>query len=455
MENIVSRRDFMAQTGKIGIAAAMASLAPTILTASETPGGKAAILGGTPISGASFSGWPVNEGSEVEYLTEIIKQGRWGRLSGDFFVERFEREYSKMCGAKHCITTNGGTTALVASLGALDIGPYDEVITSPYTFIATINSVLSHFALPVPVDVDLETFQLDPAKMDAACTDNTACLMPVHIGGYPADMDAIMEIGNRRDIPVIEDACQAHLGRWKDKYLGTIGHAGCFSFQASKNLTSGEGGAVFTNDDFFAQKVYMIHNNNGAKGGYSLDFDYGNVRGTNFRMTEFQGAVLCAQIKLLEKFAGKRQENGIYLNKLLADVPGIHPAKLYPQATQSAWHLYMFRIVPEEFGLSRQAFVKAMAAEGIGIVGGYGAMNWGQYVREAYSGRAASRLYPKKTLDDYVERIGALPMFTRLAEQSLWITQTMMVGPRKNMDIIAEAVWRVYKNAAEIAKLEL
>ena len=436
---IVSRRDFMQKTGQLGLAAAMAAYAPTVLVAAEESDGKAAILGGTPVSRARFSGWPNRSGSEVEYLTEVSNGGHWGGFSGKY-VARFEQEYAKMCGAKRCITTNAGTTALVSALGALDVGPGDEVITSPYTFIATLNSVLAHFALPVPVDVDYETFQLDPKKADAACTDKTVCLLPVHIGGYPADMDGIMEISKRRNIPVIEDACQAHLGKWGDKFLGTIGLGGCFSFQSSKNLNCGEGGAVLTNDEDFAHKVLVMQQN----GGY---------RGNNFRLTEFQGATLCAQIQLIEEYAEQRQENGVYLNKLLSEIPGLHPAKLLPNATQSAWHLYMFRIVPEEFGLSRQQFIRAMGAEGLAPGGGYGAVNWGDYVRTSYAGRAASRVYSKKVMDDYIERIGTLPAFHRLCSEALWYGQTMMIGPRSNMDIIAEAARRIHKNAAEIAKL--
>jgi len=447
-----SRRDFMNQTGKLGLAAAMAAYVPTVLVASGQSDGKAAILGGTPVSRANFSGWPVREGNEVEYLTEVIESGRWGRLSGNFFVERFEQEFAKMCGAKHCIATNGGTTALVASLSALGVGPGDEVITTPYTFIATINSILQHFALPVPVDVDLETFMLDPKKADAACTDNTVCLLPVHIGGNPADMDGMMEISERRNIPVIEDACQSHLGKWRDKYLGSIGLGGCFSFQASKNLNCGEGGAVLTNDEVFAQKVYMVHHANVPKNTYTRDFVFDDCRGCNFRMTEFQGATLCAQIKLVEEYARQRQENGIYLNKLLSEIPGVYPAKHYPNATQSAWHLYMYRIVKEEFGLSSRQFARAMGAERISTFGGYNAVNWGDYTRKAYAGRAASRVYSKKTMNDYVERIGTLPSFERLCSESLFIVQQMMIGPRSNMDIIAEAARRIQQNAAEIAK---
>jgi len=434
-----SRRVFFQQTGKLGVAAAMAAYAPTILVAAEQTDGKPAILGGTPVSRTSSSGWPNRSGSEIEFLTDVANGG-WGGFQGKY-VARFEQEYAKMCGAKRCVTTNAGTTALVSALEALDIGPGDEVITSPYTFIATFNSVMAHFALPVPADVDLETFQLDPNKADAACTGNTVCLLPVHIGGYPADMDGMMEIGNRRNLPVIEDACQAHLGKWGDKYLGTIGKAGCFSFQQSKNLTSGEGGAIFTDDEAFAQKLLAIQQN----GGY---------RGNNFRMTEFQGAALCAQIKLIEKFAEQRQENGMYLNKLLSEIPGLYPAKLYPKSTQSAWHLYMFRIVAEEFGLNRQQFIKAMTSERVAPWGGYGAVNWGGYVRTSYAGRAASRVYPKKAMDDYIERIGALPSFHRLCSEALWYGQTMLIGPRSNMEIIAEAARRIQKNAGAIAKLD-
>ena len=450
-QQLLSRRNFLAASGVAGLGALLNDTTATRLVAADTAvGDTPAILGGKAMSLGGVPSWPIIQGDEEKLLLEVLNTKRWFR-SQNFKIAEFEKNYAAMNGAKHCIATNSGTSALINTLAALDIGPGDEVITSPYTFVATINSILSHYALPVVADVDLESFQVDPAKADAACTENTALLLPVHIGGSPADMDAFLEIGKRRQLPVVEDACQAHLGKWHDKNLGTIGTAGCFSFQVTKNLSCGDGGAVLTNDDELAKKIYACHNNGRGRGLDSSDFSYNSLRARNNRMVEFAGAILCAQMPAIEKYAETRQENGIYLNKLLSEIPGVVPAKLYPGTTRSAWHLYMFRIVKEQFGLDRDTVIKALRAENIPASFGYGADDWVDYTKKVYSTRSAARLYPKKLLDDWAERVGNLPMYKRLCSEAVWFTQNVVLGPKQNMDIIADAIRRIQKNAAKIA----
>jgi len=453
MTNPFSRRDFLTASARGGLAAMLAGIAPTVLVGSgASVNEKPALLGGTAMNQSSYSHWPVLQGDEEQYLLEVLKTGQWFRgATGLGMVSRFEEEYANMCGAKSCVATSSGTSALVTSLAAIDTGPGDEVITSPYTFIATINSILAHYALPVLIDVDLDSFQLDGKLADAACNENTHCLLPVHIGGNPANMDDFLAVGKKRKIRVIEDACQAHLGQWRGKKLGAVGDAGCFSFQVSKNLSSGEGGAVLSNDEMLAEKVYQCHNNSRGRKRDSFDFTYGAARGVNNRMTEFQGAILCAQIKHIEKYAQIRNENGLYLNKRLAEIPGVFPAKIYDGAV-NAWHLYMFRIDAEQFGISRDLFFKALSAERIPCSGGYGAVDWVNFVRQSYNTTAGKRVYPKSVLDQWAERVGPLPQFQKLCSQAVWFTQNMLIGPRENMDIIADAVKRIQKNAAEIAK---
>ena len=427
---------------------------PTVLVGSgASADGKPALLGGTAMNKTSYSPWPILQGDEEKSLLEVLKSGQWFRGSTNLqMVSRFEEEYAKMCGAKSCIATNSGTSALVASLGAIGTGPGDEVITTPYTFIATINSVLSHYALPVPIDVDLDSFQLDGKLADAACNENTRALLPVHIGGAPANLDDFLAVGKKRGLPVIEDACQAHIGQWRGKKLGSVGDTGCFSFQVTKNLSCGDGGAVLTSDEKLAEKIYQCHNNCRGRTLGSFDFSYGPVRAVNQRMTEFQGAILCAQIKHIEKYQEIRNENGLYLNKLLAEIPGVFPAKIY-DGGESAWHLYMFRIDAEKFGIDRDLVLKALNAENIPSSSGYGAVSWTDFVRKSYDTPAGKRVYPKPVLDQWAERVGRLPQFEKLCSQAVWFTQNMLIGPKENMDIIADAVRRIQKNAAEIAKL--
>ena len=213
-----------------------------------------ALLGGKPVRREPFPGWPRFDQRDEKNLLDVLHSGKWFRGGGEC-VNRFEAAYADLTGAKHCVATANGTSALYASLAALGIEPGDEVIVPPYTFIATINAVLLQYALPVFVDTDPESFQIDARKIEAAITERTAAIMPVHIGGNVADMDAIMEIARKHKIPVIEDACQAHLAEWRGKKVGTLGAAGCFSFQVTKNLCSGEGGAILTTDGDLAERA--------------------------------------------------------------------------------------------------------------------------------------------------------------------------------------------------------
>jgi dTDP-4-amino-4,6-dideoxygalactose transaminase len=276
MQYPVNRRDFVAAATAAGVSLAVhgATAAPTA--------DKPAILGGKKTRTQPFPAWPVMDAREEKSMLTTLRSGKWFR-GGAPNVDKFEQSFARLAGAKHCVATNGGTSALIAALGALEIGPGDEVIVTPYTFIATIDSILMHYALPVLVDVDPETFQIDPAKIEAAITDRTAAILPVHIGGNVADMDAILAVARRHKLPVIEDCCQAHVAQWRHRNVGTWGTAGCFSFQVTKNLSSGEGGAVLTDDNDLAERIYAFHNNCRARTVSSYNFTYTPTRAGNFR----------------------------------------------------------------------------------------------------------------------------------------------------------------------------
>ena len=443
----ISRRDFLTAGGTFAAVGALGLGTPDLFAAAD---GKPAVLGGKAMKLTRRPSWPVLQGSEEESILKVLKSGQWCRMgSSNKMAIQFEEAYAKMCGSKHCVATNSGTSALITSLAALEVGPGDEVITSPYTFIATINSILAHYALPVPVDSDLESFQVDATKVEAAFTANTKVLLPVHIGGSPADLGTLLPIAKKKNVPLVEDACQAHLGKWNGKALGSLGTTGCFSFQVTKNLCCGDGGAILTNDTKLANILFGSHNN-GRGNIASLDFRFSPLRASNLRMTEFQAAVLLAQMKNIEKNAEIRNTNGLYLNSLFSTIPGVKPAKIYSGGT-SAWHLYMFRIVPEEFGLSREKVIQAMNAEGISCYNGYSAMDWVDYVKTVYRTKAARRVYSDKCLKDWGERIN-LSQNKTLCSQAVWFGQEMLLRPKSEMDVIADALRRIQKNAKVISK---
>ena len=450
MENKVDRRDFIntLSVAGLGLTIGMPYIANA---ASENP--KPALLGGPKAHPGGFPSWPVSNQTEKTAIVNTLDSKIWGRLNGNSSVDKFEIEYQKLFGASHCLGVSSGTSALYTMLGALDIGPGDEVIIPVYTFIATYNVVVLNYALPVLVDTDVESFQIDAGKIEQAVTKETKLIMPVHIGGSPADLDKIIEIGRKTKIPVIEDACQAHLAEWKGKKVGNLGLAGAFSFQSSKNLNSGEGGAIITNDERFAKGCYDFHNQ--GQGGKSTGFLPGasGTRGTNLRLTEFQGSLLMAQMTRVTAQTEQRWENAKYLSKLLNDIPGITPAKLYEGTTKSAYHLYMFRYKKEAFaGLSREKFLQALEAEGIPCAAGYGQMDKNTYVTDLAKNKHYLKVYGEKTMKEWLER-NQCPQNDYLTKnESCWFFQTMLLGTKSDMEQIAAGIRKIQKYASEIAK---
>jgi len=456
MKDQISRRRFLetASLAGAGLSLALPQLAGKGGTAfaAETGSDKPAKLGGKAACSGGWPGWPVYGEPEEKALFDTLHSGEWYRGSGKA-VSHFEDAYEKLTGAKHCLATASGTAALYTALGALDVGPGDEVILPPYTFVATYNVVVLNYALPVFVDSDLESFQIDAEQIEAAITKQTKAILPVHIGGSPANLDKILAVGEKHRLPVVEDACQAHLAEWRGRKVGTWGLAGCFSFQASKNLNSGEGGAVLTNDDQFAEVCYNFHNQGRARQVSGYNFTYSGTRGSNLRLCEFQGNLLQAQMTRVIEQSNRRNENGLYLTKLLGEIPGIKPAKLYEGATRSAYHLYMFRYDPAAFaGLDRARFLAALGAEGVPASPGYGVMNKDAYVSGLAKNQHFLKLYGEKKLQDWLARNQALPQNDKLCAQAVWLTQNMLLAERSRMDQIAEAVRKIQSHAAELAR---
>ena len=247
--------------------------------------GKLAILGGEPVrKNKSWPDWPYWDDKVVESVDKTTKSRIWCRIqSSTGTVATFEKEYAKLTGAKFCIGTGAGTQALHTCVEALGIGPGDEVITSPYTDPGTIASILSARALPVMADLDTASFQLDPDEVEKRITENTKAIMPVHMMGQPCDIDRIMAIAKKHNLKVIEDAAQAHLAEHRGRKLGTIGDVGCFSFQSSKVIACGEGGAIIGNDETLMDKCYTVHNHGtsrrGADGEHRAEVPHERIRG--------------------------------------------------------------------------------------------------------------------------------------------------------------------------------
>ena len=446
MKPTLTRRSFLGAAAAGAAAINLPAAAASSFSVPPKPAGQLALLGGQPVRHKPFPSWPLIQSNDEEQWKQVLKTGKWGRLNGNY-AKKFEETWAGMLGARYCLATMNGTNALLTSLNALDIGPGDEVIVPPYTFVATVNVVLSQHALPVFVDTDPETFQIDAEKIKAAITPRTKCLLPVHVGGAPANMDKILAIAREHKLAVVEDACQAHLAEWRQHKLSTLGDLGCFSFQASKNLNSGEGGAILTNNEELISICQSFHN--AGRGTGTGGFSY--VRnGTNARMTEFQAALLLSQLARLEEQSRLRSENAKYLTQLLKEIPGITPARTHDGCTRNAYHLYMLRYDPAHFsGAPRSRFLKALEAEGIPGSEGYTPLNKEPFLENTLHSRAFQRIYSPAEIAAYEER-NHCPANDQLCNDAVWFTQTMLLGTREDMEQIAEAIRKIQKQSSAL-----
>jgi len=407
--------------------------------------GKLAINGGTPVRTTPFPQWPVWDQSEIDALTDVVKSGKWGSLNGTR-VSEFEKKFAEMQQAKHGICINSGTVALRIALMAAGIGGnHEEVIVPAYTFIATASAVVEANATPVFVDIDSNTYNIDPEKIEAAITSRTRAIMPVHFGGRPADMDRILEIAQMHRLIVIEDAAQAWGSSWKGVGVGALGDAGGFSFQSSKNVTSAEGGIILTNDDELA-KFARAHANCGrsADGQWYEHFYWG----TNVRLTEFQGAVLLAQLARYPEYLKLRQQNAAYLTQKLRAIAGVEPMKDDPRVTSNSMHIYIWRYKKAHFNdVPKDKFIKAMQAEIKQTSSGYSIP---LYMQPVFRNKAFGPRGRKIEFSiDYSKY--KLPESEKACfEECIWFNQNMLMGTQQDMDDIVEAIVKVKENAKEL-----
>ncbi len=446
---MIKRRKFLT-TASAGAVAAIASATLPEYGLTYNTSKELALLGGKSVRTKAWPKWPQWDRDAEDEIISVLRSGNWFRGRGTK-VSEFEEKYAEMMGAKRCLATSSGTTALLVALHVLGIEAGDEVLVAPYTFIATYNVVFLSNALPVFVDTDQETFTMNPDKIEERITERTKAILPVHILGLPADMDKINAIAKKHNLVVLEDACQAWLAEYNHKKCGTIGDLGCFSFQNSKHLPSGEGGAVIGNSDELLDKCHSFHNCGRPYGSVKRTSNY-PTRGSNRRMQEFQAVILMSQMKRLQKDADTRLENALYLTSKIKDIPGIIPYKLTDGATRSAYHLYPFRYKKEFFNdIPRKKFLAALKAEGIPCAGGYGPQNKDGLIEEALTSRGYQRLFSKQRLKQYREE-NHLPNNDQLCQEAVWFFQNMLLGAKQDMDDIANAIMKVHDGKDKLVK---
>jgi len=402
-----------------------------------------ALLGGEPVRSKPFPAWPIYGEAEERALLRALHSGKWGKLDGSE-VSTFEKRFAEYIGVKHAIAVCNGTISLRIALMAAGIQGGDEVIVPPYTFLATATAVVEANATPVFVDIERETLNLDPAEIEKAITPRTRAIIPVHLGGLPCDMDAILAIAKRHKLIVIEDAAHAHGSEYRGKRCGSIGDFGSFSFQSTKNLTSGEGGIITTNDDQLAETCRSIHNCGRIEGGAWYEH---HVIAGNYRLGEFTGAILNCQLDRLDEQTDRRDANARYLDEKLSKIPGITPQRRPDFATRNAQHLYCFRYDAGTFDdVPRERFVEALNAEGIPVSNGYVLPLYKQplFLEKNFGPYSSSG-----ATTDY--RALNLPVVTKIcAGEGAWLTQNLLLGSREDMDDIVAAFAKVYEHRKEM-----
>lgn len=430
---------------------------------------KLAMQGGPKAAHKPFPHFPEWGQEERQAVQKVIDSGKWwmyayapGELAVDELpdehlvsqVELAEREFSKLHKVKHTLAVTNGSMALDICIRALDLRAGDEVITTPYTFFATSSCILNNNAWPVYVDIDPQTYNLDPRKIEEAITPRTRAILPVHFAGEIADMDAINAIARKHNLVVIEDAAQAQgVCLQGDRYAGSLGLAGTFSLQASKCLNSGEGGLITTNDDNFAEAVWSLRHCGRKRKG--LWYEHERV-GWNARMNELTAALLRAQMRRLPEQNQRRTANVAYFFKQLAQLPGagITPIKLNPKAATHNHYLVMMRYDPAAWdGLPRKVLVEALTAEGIPISTGYTFNNFDNPAMHAPAlcSDDSPLMIGRTKPVNYRDIARRCPVAVRACrEEALWLTHNLFLGDHSHVDMILDAFRKVRANLGNL-----
>ncbi len=405
---------------------------------------KLAIKGGDPVRKRPYPEWPIWNDAERDALNRVLESGKWGSLNGKE-VNHFENAFAKYQGAEFGIAVTSGSTALEVSLRAVGIEAFDEVLIPAYTFVATATAVLVNAAIPVFVDIDLETYNISTSSLEQAITPNTRAIMPVHFAGRPANMDEVEQFARDHGLHIIEDAAQGWGAQWRGQGVGTFGDFGCFSFQSSKNISSGEGGIILTNDEELARMAASYMNCGRVEGGiWYAHYHLGN----NYRMTEFQAAVLSSQLSRYDEQLQQRQRNMELLDRALQHLNGVQPLTPDARITRHAGHIYIFRYQAEAFDmLSKEDFVSALQAEGIPCSGGYSLPLYKQPVFQNQSyGPFTKLLKDKAAYQDIF-----LPNTEKACkEEAVWLPQRLLLGTENDMQDVVRAIEKIYENRHEL-----
>lgn len=422
-----------------------------------------AVKGGPAVRESEFPSWPVFDQSEEEALLSVLRSGKWWRFAFGQGVElaepeegersqvvAFQEEFAKAHDARYAVAAANGTATLEIGIRAMLLDVGDEIIVPAYTYVASATCVLQNNLVPIFVDISPDTYNLDPDGIEEAITPRTRAIMPVHFGGQIADMDRIQAIADKHGLAVIEDAAHAHGCEWQGRKAGSMGLFGSFSFQASKNMTCGEGGIITTNDHDLAVACDSLLWAGRKVGRPWYEF---HSLGWNYRITEFQAAVLRCQLRRLDEQVRHRERMAHHLTAKLDKIGGISPLVQDPRVTRNGFHIYMFRYDEPSIGLPRAKFIEALVAEGIPAFGGYA---YPLYRNPMFlEKRFINGSFPLGTAYhediDYASFAARCPVSERAcAYEAVWLPQNCFLGSEGDMDDIAAAIEKVLNNKGEL-----
>ena len=427
-----------------------------------------AIKGGKPLRTGNYPKWPVVDNRDEQIVMEVVRSGNWwmysygsdefaGTVKGTSRVQQAEKTFADMHHAKYAYATTSGSASLEIACRAIGLQPGDEVITTPYTFVATSTCILNAMAIPVYVDIEPDTYNIDPHLIEDAITERTRAIIPVHFGGNIAAMDLINDIARRHGLKVIEDAAHAHGASLKDgRWAGTLGDIGIFSLQQSKLLTCGEGGFITTNDDELAEMSWSLRHYGRTRAGKWYEHFF---LGWHYRMTEIQGALLLSQLEKLSAQNAIRRRNVKLLLKEFDSIAGVEPISQNPDVDNDVWYVLCLRYDPEQWdGISRDTVVRALVAEGIPAFSGY---SFPLYENPLFQNidfngpHSPYQIGRQGPVSDFRQYRQKCPVTEHACHKaSIWLTHDMLMGAEEDTRDIVRGFMKLYENREGLRSVE-
>ncbi len=405
---------------------------------------KLALKGGKKTRVKPLPSWPIYGEKEKEELVNVLKSGNWSYYAHHHEKQtEFERKFSRLHDSDYAICTSSGSASLEVALRAAGVGYRDEVIVPALTFVATASAAWMVGAIPVFVDIDPETYCIDSSKIEDALTERTKAIIPVHLYSNIANMDKIKVVADSHNLEIIEDCSHAHGAKWRSKGVGSIGDAGCFSFQQSKPVTSGEGGIIVTNN----KKIEEFSRAYVNCGRTAEDFRYvGNMLGWNYRITEFQAAILIGQLERLPEQMALREKNASYLSEQLSKIEGIRPLKKTEGVTRRAYYQFIFQYNPEAFSdVSKERFLEALQFEGIPC----GSTDEPVYKSPLFTIETGRFPQNGRNRPDYSQVL--CPVAEKAySEEGVSLFHSMLLGNREDIDDVINAIRKIRENLDEL-----